>query len=244
MTATIALPRQPHSDWLARLRTISMGLAARRGVGLGVSGRPIAPWFRASGAPLPVAVYQPLGAASLDASYINLVNPGTYDAAPGVTPTLDASGWAFSGTKYLLSGIVPTAATTAICRFSNASGVGSRAVFGIALSAANPRFFVRVREGTDRRYAYGPNNLLKAGGALTSGVVALAAADAYLNGTYDGSVPPGTWLTASQAMAIGAERTATTFQSYFIGHIQALVIYHSILTASQVAAVSAAMAAL
>ena len=33
-----------------------------------------------------VAAYEPLGAASLAASYVNLANPGTYDATPGTTP--------------------------------------------------------------------------------------------------------------------------------------------------------------
>lgn len=34
---TIALPRQPHSEWLARLRTIGLGLGARGAVGLGLA---------------------------------------------------------------------------------------------------------------------------------------------------------------------------------------------------------------
>lgn len=70
-----------------------------------------------------VAAYQPIGAASLAASYVNLANPGTYDAAPGVAPTwASATGWTFNGsTQYLTTGITPPrgpnmVAIGAICR--------------------------------------------------------------------------------------------------------------------------------
>lgn len=51
-----------------------------------------APWYLAGGAPTPIAVYQPKGAASLAASYVNLANPGTYDAAADV-PGYGAPTW-------------------------------------------------------------------------------------------------------------------------------------------------------
>lgn len=51
------------------------------------------PWYRAGGVPAPVAVYQPKGAADLAESYVNFVNPGTYNAVPGTAPTaLNAAG--------------------------------------------------------------------------------------------------------------------------------------------------------
>jgi hypothetical protein len=246
MTAATVLPQ--HHNWLARLSTIQLGLAARGAPGLGLGGARAtaeADWWRAGGvsAAHVVAVYQPKGAASLASSYVNLASPGTYDAAPGVAPTLGVAGWAFSGTQYLESGIVPTANTTGICRFSNASGAGSRAVFGVNIHTLNQRFYIRVRDGVNRRWTYGTGNLLIAG-VLTSGVIALAGENAYLNGASEGAVS-GSWVDTSDAMTIGVTRTpGATLASYYIGNIEALAFYDTKLTAPQVAAISAAMAAL
>ena len=69
-----------------------------------------------------VAAYQPIGAASLAASYSNLQNPGTYDAAPGTAPTfLAATGWTFNAAtpQYLNTGVVPSSLNwTVIVRYS------------------------------------------------------------------------------------------------------------------------------
>ena len=61
-----------------------------------------------------VLAYQPKGAASLAESYINLVRPGTLDAAVGVAPTLDALGWVSAGSARLMTGYVPTGTTSMI----------------------------------------------------------------------------------------------------------------------------------
>ena len=61
-----------------------------------------------------VAAYQPKGAASLAASYVNLANPGTNDAQVGVAPGLDSSGWVFTGTEKLLG---PNVSPTVVVRF-------------------------------------------------------------------------------------------------------------------------------
>ena len=73
-----------------------------------VSQQSSANWWEAGGATGAVAVYQPIGAASLAASYVNLANPGTYDAAPGVAPTWASAGWTSNGTEYLGYGSVST----------------------------------------------------------------------------------------------------------------------------------------
>ena len=52
------------------------------------------------------AAYEPKGAASLAASYVDLSGNGN-DAAPGVAPTL-SSGWVFNGgTQYLTTTFAP-----------------------------------------------------------------------------------------------------------------------------------------
>jgi hypothetical protein len=66
-------------------------------------------WYLAGGAPMPIAAYQPIGAAGLAASYENLVD--TFDASPGVAPTFDAArGWIGDGTQYLQFGDLTTTA--------------------------------------------------------------------------------------------------------------------------------------
>lgn len=68
-----------------------------------------------------LAAYQPKGAASLAASYINLANPGTGDATVTTPPTFDASrGWIFNGTsQFIKTGIVPDANTSVIIKFTD-----------------------------------------------------------------------------------------------------------------------------
>ena len=136
-----------------------------------------------------VAAYQPKGAASLAASYVNLANPGTYNAAPGVAPTWDAAtGWTFNGsTQYLTTGITPTSGWSFFIRFSGAGNNGwliratdSAGSHGIGFAP--------------RRYSAGAGYYLQHGNgtlnqgvfvgmpALTSGVAGVAQKDAYLNG--------------------------------------------------------------
>ena len=64
------------------------------------------------------------GAASLAASYINLANPGTYDAAPGTAPSFDtATGWTFAAasSQYLTTGIVFGVNWTILVRVGSAT---------------------------------------------------------------------------------------------------------------------------
>ncbi len=86
-------------------------------------------WWEAGGAPAPVWVYTPKGAASLAASYSNLANPGTYDANPQVAPAWDAgTGWTSDGTKWLLAPSLTYAADQSqvlLVRFSGVSGNGT-----------------------------------------------------------------------------------------------------------------------
>lgn len=109
-------------------------LAARGQIGaaLATAGG-AAKWYLAGGV-TPIAAYQPKGSSSLAASYINLISPGTFDAAPGVAPTWDAvNGWTFNGsTQYLTTGIIPTTnqAYSMMVRFQNWSLVSGRVLAG------------------------------------------------------------------------------------------------------------------
>src|SRR3989344_5141970 len=88
-------------------------------------------WATSGGAPTPVAAYQPIGSASLTASYANLANPGTYTAAVGVAPTFAAStGWTFASasSQYLTTGIIHDAGWSIIARWSGATLANSVAI--------------------------------------------------------------------------------------------------------------------
>lgn len=245
MTA-ITLPRQPHTDFLARLRTIGLGLGGRGVMGLGL-GRSRAgaatPWYLAGGAPMPVAAYQPIGAASLAASYVNLANPGTYDAAPGVAPTwASGTGWTFNGsTQYLTTGIYPSSAYSVLVRYSN-SAVPQ---WGYLFGSVSPRYFgVRpiMPEGSPNwivDYLWSVTEY-KVGPGLAAGVLGLCANGGCRNGVLDSTVS-GTFAANTMQMGLGGLGNGTQL---YAGRIQAVAIWSSTLTEAQVAAVSAAMAAL
>ena len=87
----------------------------------------VVPWYLSGGVSRAncLAAYQAIGAASLAESYVNLVNPGTYDLSGGTAPTWAAeSGWTFNGAdQYKTTGIDPAANATQtwsmIVRYSN-----------------------------------------------------------------------------------------------------------------------------
>jgi len=201
------------------------------------------PWYRAGGAPLPVAAYQPKGASSLAASYVNLANPGTYDAAPGTAPTFDAAtGWTFDGnTQYVTTGVVPTHPMSLILRVANGyTGPQARVTAGCYDGKA---FILESGYGGFRYYEYG-TAYTGPGAAVAAGVMCLTPTQGYLNGATDGTTMSGGTTLPVHALTIGGRNDGGAVNSLWIGKIQAVAIYSTALTAPQVAAVSAAMAAL
>jgi hypothetical protein len=188
-----------------------------------------------------VAVYQPIGAASLAASYVNLVNPGTFDAAPGVAPTHSAAaGWTFNGTtQYLTTGVVPTNAYSMVIRISN--GAGGDLVFR-AIAATNNTSGVRFGLWNSNRdaVAYINNSATSVFPFMSSGVLAIAGLQGYRNGMPEGSPTSGI-VGNTDAIEIGRPAIDSF---YFLGNIAAVAICSSTQSAAQIAAVSAAMAAL
>lgn len=216
-------------------------LGTRRGVS--VSG---GLWYLAGGAPTPVAAYQAKGAASLAASYVNLANPGTNNAAPGVAPTWSAAtGWTFNGTtQYLTTGVVPNATTTIVVRFANVSNTG----FLVNAENASSGMGVAPRRGSGTIVRYfwgtvGAPSVRDTSPVLAAGVLALAGPNCYRDGAADGAIT-NTWTTIARDFYIGARNNSGTADAFAAGDILAVAIYSAILTAGQVAAVRAAAAAL
>ena len=195
-------------------------------------------WYRAGGAPEPVAVYQPVGAADLASSYVNLVNPGTYDATPGVAPTWDdVNGWIFNGsTQYLDTGLSPQSTWTVLVQFSNSESGESGGCDYFGISSFTGSYFFGPRT-TVMGYTNATSIWLEFGSApfVSSGNIGIAGANGYLNG---GNTPSDAYIGATNADFQGAP------DRFIQADIQAVVIYNQILTPAQVLAVSNAMAAL
>lgn len=215
------------------------------GNGLIKSHRPTA-WYLAGGVAAAncVAAYQPKGAVSLAASYINLSNPGTYNATPGTAPTFDAGiGWSFATNKYLKTGIIPSSVNWSILiRISNATAgnvVGSLSNPGTLRSLQ-----ILPYVSNQVQYGNGGNLLLSVAPGVSSGVLGIAGKQAYRNGVSDGTISAGTGLSTCDLYIGTLNVNNAAYVVYYFGNVQAVSIYNVALTASQVAAISAAMAAL
>ena len=206
-------------------------------------------WWTSGGATGAVAAYQPYGAASLTASYTNLVNSGTNDAAPGVAPTFaSTTGWTFNGsTQYLTTGITPTVTYTMLVQFSGATNNGTLAGAYLFTSGSGTedRFYLTPNHpSTNRQYANGStSSFLRPGAAVSSGNMAMAGKTAYLNGSSDGTIPAGS-ITSIGGILLGATDFTSGGGSLSVtnGSIKAAAIYNVTLSSSQVSAIAAAMA--
>jgi hypothetical protein len=202
------------------------------------------PWWLSGGIPAAncLAAYQPKGAANLAASYVNLANPGTYNAAPGVAPTWSAAtGWTFDGSsQYLITGDIIGANTyTTVCLFSNAAS-GVFTMYGTAQGGIGNN---RIMPNRSNSVFYGDT---AKGPGMASGVVGIAGTSGYRNGVIDAA---GAAVgNGSIAMVLGAQSQVSggvpSITAYWPGKIQAYAVYDIVLTAPQMLAIATAMAAL
>ena len=239
-------PGQLPEDWARHRLQMSFGAVFPRsmrpvfGPGLATVAAGVN-WWEAGGASGCVAAYQPKGAASLAASYVNLANPGTYDAAPGVAPTwASGTGWTFNGTtQYMITANV-SENSTVLVQFSGVSDSSTaRALFG-CYQAVGLTFRVQPSRGNAVRYG---NEFPGIAPGMSSGNVCQAGTAGYRNGALDASgISIG--LPGERACYIGALEYLAAAANFLACNVQAFAIYNTTLTAPQVAAISTAMAAL
>lgn len=199
-----------------------------------------ADWWQVAGQTC-VAAYQPIGAASLAASYTNLANPGVNNAAPGVAPTLVAGGWSFNGsTQYLRVQIgAITTAISVVLRYAGAISAYSAAVGSSANGAARLALAPRnAGDGGKRGYRHG-GVLLSGAGSDAAGIMALCGNAGYFNGSPE--TAPFSTSIGTGDIGIGAYYDPT---GYWTGTIAALAIYSTTLSAADVAALTTRMQAL
>lgn len=200
-------------------------------------------WWVVSGKTC-VAAYQPKGAASYDASKVNLANPGTYNATEGVAPSWAAgTGWTFNGSSQYLTTVVGGNSYSALVRFSDGTEQSS-AIFGETKTTTNDTRLniYPYYSGGHIYFRCGGN--YDQNGYYTFGVLAVTPAAAYANGTSLGSLS-GAWTgTTSYTIALGGHCINASIDEKWTGKIQAFAIYSDTLSSAEVATVSAAMAAL
>ena len=184
-----------------------------------------------------LAAWQPIGAESLAASYTNLANPGTYDAAPGTAPTFTAStGWTFDGsTQYLNTGLTPGAGSSCIARITvtsshNGVAVGHFLSWGVGYwgGGSGPIYIAG-----NFRFGATP------GGFPFNTVLAHNSTQGYRDAAADGS-----FLTAGAAGAAISLGSGGTTNAPFNGKIQAAAVYSGALTGAQITTLTTLMNAL
>lgn len=230
---------------------VGTGGATKVGVGSGKTKveavpPPAAGWWVVSGKTT-VAAFQPKGAASLAASYSNLSNPGTHDAAPGTAPTWNSTdGWVFNNgsSQYLVTNIAPGAGYTMLVRFTGAD-TSNRLLWICGVDGGNYTRFYLSSNFITSGHIYGGGDFLVTGSVLTSGVMGVANNQGYLNGSADGS-PMTAWSgTNTDVVFIGCLNSGGGSPLYyFTGNVQALVIYSDTLTSGEMASITTAMNAL
>jgi hypothetical protein len=215
---------------------------------LGAGRRVAADWWLAGGVDPAdvVAAYQPIGAASLAASYVNLASPGTFDAAPGVAPGFDvAIGWLFTGSQWLNTFYDANQQNTiTMIAFSGATDANNY-LFGWINAAPGQRYAIIPRlSATGVRYRYGSvDDTISP--VLISGVLGLGNGFGWKNGVKN--TPAATLPSASNRLIIGAVNTGTPASIGAVAPITANISAFWTCTNAtdlQIQAVSAAMAAL
>ena len=198
------------------------------------------PWWDPEGEGLCVwAAYQPKGADDLASSYVDLSGNGN-NCGPGTAPTWDVvNGWKFNGTtQYLDTSFVPQNDQTQSILVQFTTSTDDDWLCGCS-SGAGKAF--GIRDINNVQYWNGSG--LGVGAKLVAGNLGVAGSAGYRDGSAAvGAI--GAWTgPTTNTLYIGAVNTgAASVHAAF--YCQAFVIYDCTLTATQVAAVYAAMAAL
>lgn len=183
-----------------------------------------------------VAAYQAKGAASLAASYVNLANPGTYDINVLAVPSWTAgTGWAGNSWQ-MRTDVNVESSWTLIARFSDhINSIGNYGIMGASVyHYAAPYYYGLAYY----RNSNGGIQTLDAGAGQLSGVIAIAGKAGYMDGASKGTVPG-----AYYAGSITNWYWGISFAPCDVT-MQACAIYSTTLDATQVATLSASMAAL
>ena len=194
-----------------------------------------------------IAAYQPIAAANIAASYVNLAHPGTHDCTNGTAPAWNSTaGWIFNGTtnsRYLKTGVIPVNNQTwsMIVRFTGAADVNTALAGYWADAWADPMFILLPRDGGDRVY-YGNGKRSLVAPRLTSGVMCVAGTKGFRNGVDEG-ITIASGVGTFGEIYIGCVKLGSVAGYFSTINIQAMAIFDVDISASA-AALTIAIAAL
>ena len=209
-------------------------------------------WEPTTGSYTVVAAYQAKGAADFNASLANLNNPGTHDLTVDTdAPDFDtATGWYFDGFNNRLTSTasVSNKPATYIFRVKPMDAPAYRTIIGgdndsgLSVDVAASTNYMRVLK-------QGVANIGTSTTALTAnndvvGAVSYSSAGEYVfyvNGSAAGSGTNNQTLTAGRLLRLGYQGAATQL---FHGYILAVVLYSTVLDATQIAEITTNMQAL
>ena len=191
-----------------------------------------------------VAAYIPLGAVSYTDSKTNIAEPGFFDLVEGnenipYWTTLD--GWTFTGSEYLLTGLVipNDQSYSAIVRFSGVSGYQGFVTRSISTGGIGVSYWGIQPNRNDYQVGWwaGSTGILRQAPGMLEGVLAVAGNQGYRNGIQ----APGILAAPTNTLGeLGIGQSA----SVYVGKVQAVFVYDIVLTAQQVAGITAAMTAI
>jgi hypothetical protein len=205
------------------------------------------PWYDPDNEGLtPHAAYQPKGAFTYAASLENLISPGTHDAGEGTAPAWDAvNGWKFNGSSHYLTTdftVQVDQSQTVLVQFSNLTNTDT--LFGFYRADTTDGLIIRGDNGSNAVvYRHGAATVAQSA-KLLAGNLAIAGNQGYRNGSADGGTI-GAFAGASVLQpTIGALVNTGGVANFAAVYIQALAIFSTTLTSTQVLAIATAMAAL
>jgi hypothetical protein len=181
------------------------------------------------------------GPDNIAASYINLNDPGTNDAAPVIAPTWAApTGWGLNGlTQCLDTGVAPGEFYTVVIQYANVTNDGY--CIGASTLAGGGRGFAlsAQRPGNAVRYYYG-NGIYDEPPKMQTGNLALVGGVAgYRNGVLDRAIAGG-WADFGSTFFLGARNRDGVAVDHGDGNTLAVGIYKIALDVDQIAALGSA----
>lgn len=208
----------------------------------------VTPWYLTDGVVASdiVRAYQSKGAASLADSYINLVTPGTGDAIATVPPTWDAiNGRKYNGTdQYLNTGFSATENMAMFIMFSNSVTLFSPMFGSVGIDAFSYFMFVPNQDDGTSTVDWGAGTHTTHFPVCLSGVICVYKNNFYVDGVLV-ATGSGVWTDSVLSILIGSANDGATPSSFHEFYEQAfLAIEKSDITPTQIAALSANMAAL
>ena len=200
------------------------------------------PWYRAGGSAMPLAVYEPKGAFSQAASYINIVTPGTYNiTAPTAPAWATGTGWKFNGsTQYLQTGIIPGSGWSMIIFYGLHPCSGTKVLAGCTGDvSATTRFWISP-DSTGIFYSGGGSSSAVYARQM-DGIVAVAGQAGYRGVGKQDVTGITAWSGAiDDEIMIGCLNNNGVRGNYTSAYIHAIAVYNSTLTQPQIAAVASA----